>query len=67
MTELSEEIIKEFINLEELHSNKSNPRTYLSVYQGAVEELLKNYNKQQKEIEKLKREVKTLGKELGYE
>ena len=53
MSEVEIEIIKEFINLEEIHSSKSNPRTYLSVYQGAVEELLKNYMKQQKEIEEL--------------
>lgn len=53
--ELNIEIIKEFINLEELHSSKSNPRTYLCLYQEAVEELLKNYIKQQEQIEELKK------------
>ena len=52
--ELSEEekkVIKDFLELREIHSNDSMSVSYLSIYQNAVKKMLNLVDKQQKEIE----------------
>lgn len=65
MSEEEIEILKDFLELKEIHSNNSITKSYLSIYQETVKKLYATCETQQKEIEFYKREE--LGYIAGYE
>lgn len=51
MSEEEKNVIKDFLELREIHSNNSMSASYLSIYQNAVRKMLSLLDEKQKEIE----------------
>lgn len=60
MSEDEIDIIEEFLQLKEIHSNNSLSKSFLTIYQEAVQKLFMIYDKQNKEINRLQKENQKL-------
>ena len=59
------EIIKDFLELREIHSSDSMTKSYLSVYKEAIQGLLDLYNKEKEKREIAEENHKVLSLDLG--